>query len=225
MKKLSRGAWIAVAAVATIPATLAIAEAVDGGRWQTSPETRSRLEEGRLAMAKAALQLNADQEKLWAPVEEQIRDAFKAREARRAEWDKKREERKAEKTDGGDATQAKRPDLAERFEKISTRLSERADRMKAFSAAFKPFYASLTDQQKDVLRPLVHELAPGFGRGGHDGPRWGFGGWGPGGGPDRHHGWFHGDRGDPDGQGGPGMQDDGHDQDGGPAQAEPEKKG
>jgi hypothetical protein len=224
MKKLSRGAWIAVAAVATIPATLAIAETMDGGRWQTSPETRSRLEEGRLAMAKAALQLNADQEKLWAPVEEQIRNAFKAREARRAEWDKKREERKAEKTDGGDATQAKRPDLAERFEKISTRLSERADRMKAFSAAFKPFYASLTDQQKDVLRPLVHELAPGFGRGGHHGPRWGFGGWGPGGGPDRHHGWFHGDRGDPDGQGGPGMQDDGH-QDGGPAQAEPEKKG
>ena len=71
---------------------------------------------------------------------------------------------------------------------MSTRLSERADRMKAFSSAFTPFYASLSDEQKDVLRPLVHELAPGFGRGGHHGPRWAFGGWGPGG-DGRHHGW------------------------------------
>jgi hypothetical protein len=54
MKNLSRGAWIAVAAAAAIPATLAIAETADGGRWQMTPETRSRLEEGRLAMAKAA---------------------------------------------------------------------------------------------------------------------------------------------------------------------------
>jgi hypothetical protein len=221
MKNLSRGAWIAVAAAAAIPATLAIAKTADGGRWQTTPETRSRLEEGRLAMAKAALQLNADQEKLWAPVEAQVRDSFKAREAQRAEWDKKREERKAEKTDGGETTQAKRPDLAERFEKMSTRLSERADRMKAFSSAFKPFYASLSDEQKDVLRPLVHELAPGFGRGGHHGPHWAFGGWGPGGGPGRHHGWHGGH----DGRGGPAMQDDGPDQDGAPAQAEPDKKG
>jgi len=225
MKNLSRGTWIAIAAVAAIPATVAIARTADRAGWQMTPETRSRLEEGRLAMAKAALQLNADQEKLWAPVEAQVRDTFKAREARRAEWDKKRQERQAEKTADGEAKEAKRPDLAERFEKMSARLSERADRMKSFSSAFKPFYASLSDEQKDVLRPLVHDLAPGFGKGGHGGSHWAFGGWGPGGGPGRHHGWHGGDRGGPDGQGGPGMRDDGQDKDGGPAQTEPDKKG
>jgi hypothetical protein len=186
-----------------------------------TPETRSRLEEGRLAMVKAALQLNADQEKLWAPVEAQVRDAFKAREDKRAEWQKNREERKAEKS-GQEAE--KRPDLADRFERMSTRLSERADRMKAFSAAFKPFYASLTDEQKDVLRPLAREFAPGFGKGGPGGHRFAFGGWGPGGWGHHHHGWFGGDRGRPDSRDGPGMQD-GPDQDGGPQQAEPDKKG
>jgi len=159
MKNLSRGAWLAVAAVAAIPATIAIAKTADNAGWRMTPETRSRLEDGRLAMAKVALKLNADQEKLWAPVEQQVRDTFKVREERRAERAKKREERKAEKSEGGEH---KRADLAARYEKISQRVSERADRLKAFSSAFTPFYASLSDEQKDVLRPLMRELAPGF---------------------------------------------------------------
>ena len=79
MKNLSRGAWLAVAAVAAIPATIAIAKTADNAGWRMTPETRSRLEDGRLAMAKVALKLNADQEKLWAPVEQQVRDTFKVR--------------------------------------------------------------------------------------------------------------------------------------------------
>jgi hypothetical protein len=222
MKNLSRGAWLAVAAVAAIPATIAIAKTADNAGWRMTPETRSRLEDGRLAMAKVALKLNADQEKLWAPVEQQVRDTFKVREERRAERAKKREERKAEKSEGGEH---KRGDLAARYEKISQRVSERADRLKAFSSAFTPFYASLSDEQKDVLRPLMRELSPGFGMHGHHGPRWAFGGWGPGGGP-RHHGWHGGDRGGHDRQGAPGMQDNnGPDNDGGPADVEPDKKG
>lgn len=222
MQNLSRGSWLAIAAVAAIPTTIAIAKTADRAGWQITPETRSRLEDGRLAMAKVALRLNADQEKLWAPVEQQVRDTFKAREERRAERIKMREERKTEKSDSGEQ---KRRDLAARFEKMSQRLSERAERMKAFSSAFTPFYASLSDEQKDVLRPLMRELAPGFGRRGHQGPRWAYGSWGPGGGPRHHHGWHGGDRGGPDGQGAPGMQDNGPDNDGGLAPAEPDKKG
>ena len=215
MKTLSRGTWLALAAVAAIPATVAIAKTVDNAGWRMTPETRSRLEDGKLAMVKAALQLTPDQEKLWAPVEAQVRDSFKAREARMEEWKKKREERKAENEKDGEH---KRPDLAQRFEKLSQRVAERADRLKAFSSAFSPFYASLSDEQKDVLRPLVSQLSPGFGGRGHRFAD----GWGPGG---RHHGWFghegHG------GRGGPQMQEDGDDNDGGPAQApaEPDKKG
>ncbi len=137
-------------------------------------------------MVKAALQLTPDQEKLWAPVEAQVRDTFKAREAKIEEWKKKREERKAENEKGGEHKHA---DLAQRFEKLSQRAAERADRLKAFSSAFSPFYASLSDEQKDVLRPLARQLSPGFGGRGHRFAD----GWGPGG---RHHGWFgHGGHG------------------------------
>jgi len=204
MKTLSRGTWIALAAVVAVPATVAIAKTADKAGWNLSPETRSRLEEGKLAMVKTALQLTPDQEKLWAPVETQVREGFKARQARMEEWKKKREERKAEEEKGGEQ---KRPDLADRFQKISQRMSERADRMKAFSSAFTPFYASLSDDQKDVLRPLMHQLMPG----GHHGHRFA-GGWGPGG---RHEGGWFGH----EGKGG--SMHDNDDDDRGP----PDKKG
>lgn len=195
MKTISRGAWLALAAVVAVPSTLAIAKSYDHGGWRTmTPETRSRLEDGRIAMAKTALQLNADQEKLWQPVEEQVRASFKLRADKRAERAQKRAERQAQK---GERSEKKRADLSERYEKRSQRLSERAERAKAFSAAFKPFYASLSDEQKDVLRPLMRQLSPGMsGHHGHHGKRWSSGGWGPGGGPERggwHHRGGHGD--------------------------------
>ncbi|MBY0558975.1 Spy/CpxP family protein refolding chaperone [Hyphomicrobium sp.] len=193
MKNLSRGTWIALAAVVAVPATVAIAKPDIAGWRQMTPDTRARLQEGRIAMVKAALQLTPDQEKLWAPVETQVRDAFKAHEARMEEWKKKREERKAEEEKGGEQ---KRPDLADRFQKMSQRMTERADRMKAFTTAFSPFYASLSDEQKDALRPLLKQLMPG----GHHGHRFADG-WGPGG---RHHGGWS----DHGGKGGPQMHDD-----------------
>jgi hypothetical protein len=209
MKTLSRGTWIALAAVVAVPATVAIAKTDNAGWRQMTPDTRARLQEGRVAMVKAALQLTPDQEKLWAPVETQVREGFKAREAWMEEWKKKREERKAEREKGGEQ---KRPDLADRFQKMSLRMTERADRMKAFTAAFTPFYASLSDEQKDALRPLLKQLIPG----GHHGHRFA-GGWGPGG---RHHGGWS----DHGGKGGPQMHDDDDgDRDGG--SAPPDKKG
>ena len=68
-------------------------------------------------------------------------------------------------------------------------MTERAERMKTFAGAFKPFYASLSDEQKEVLRPLARDLMPGMGGRGHKGPRWAQGGWGERGG---HHGRGHG---------------------------------
>ena len=219
MKNLSRGTWIALAAVVAVPATVAIAKTADNGGWhRMSPETRSRLEDGRLAMAKTALQLTPDQEKLWAPIEAQLRDTFKAREAKMEEWKKKREERKADQAND----EKKRPDLAARFERMSKKMSERADRMKAFSSAFSPFYASLSDEQKEVMRPLMRQLQPGFGHGPH-GHRFADG-WGPGG---RHHGGPGGWNGLRDGHGPQMQKDDGDDDKGGPEQApaDPDNKG
>jgi hypothetical protein len=220
MKNLSRGTWLALAAVIAVPTTVAIAKTSDRMGWRMTPETRSRIEDGRIAMVKAALQLTADQEKLWAPVESQVRDSFKAREEKRAERAKKREERKAARESGA---KRERADMAERFERMSERLSKRADRMKAFSTAFTPFYASLSDEQKDVLRPLMHQLRPGFG-GRHHRPHWAFGdGWGPGG---RHHGGWSGHHGHHGGPDGPGMKNDGPNDQGGPASDDdPDQKG
>lgn len=206
MKTLSRSAWIAIAAVLAVPATIAIAKNYERGGWsRMSPETRERLQDGRMAMAKAALKLTPDQEKLWTPVEEQVRAQFKDRAEKRAEREKMREERRAareaRKAEGGDGNRGegrgdrKRADLSERFETMSADLTKRAERMTAFSGAFKPFYASLNDEQKDVLRPLIRDLAPGFGRGGRGhGKRWAHGG-GWGGHGKGHHGWG-GKRGD-----------------------------
>lgn len=203
MMKLSRGALAAIAAAVAVPASVAIAHNFDrhGGGWhRMSPDARARLDEGRLAMAKTALKLNADQEKLWAPVETEIRAGFKLRAERMEEREKMREERRAARDADkqGDAKtgDAKRPDISERFEKMSQRMGERAERMKAFSAAFKPFYASLSDEQKEVLRPLMREMMPGGGRGhgkrwahgGDEGRGWGHGGWG-------RHGGHHEGRG------------------------------
>ena len=203
MIKLSRGAWMAIAAVAAVPVTVAVAKTVEHAGWhQMSPETRARLDEGKLAMVKVALKLSPDQEKLWTPIEAQVRATFKDREAKHAEHQKMREEFEKLRAEN------KRPDMAERLDKMSQNMSERAEKLKAFSGSFKPFYASLSDEQKDVLRPLAHDFMPGMGGRGHGGKRWSFGGWGGQDGDDRH-GWgggrHHGER----GERGDHMRDDG----------------
>jgi hypothetical protein len=153
----TRRAGVATAAIlmlAAVPATLGIAQT------QTQPpaarpggppaEVRARLRDGRIAMIKEALRLDETQLKLWAPVETQLRAAFAARQKARAD----RRER-WERRDGG----RDRPSLADRLDRRSQRLTERAERTKALADAFRPFYASLSDEQKAVagvvLRPAV----------------------------------------------------------------------
>ncbi len=200
MRKLSRGALAAIAIAVLVPAGFAVAKSVEHGRWyQMSPETRARLDEGKLAMAKTALKLNGEQEKLWSAVETEVRAASKARAAKMAEWKKMREEREKAGTDG------KRPDMAERLDKMTQHMTERAERMKAFTSAFKPLYATLSDEQKDVVKPLMRQFMPGMGRGHHGGGRWAHGG-------GREGGWGgHHKRGDHDDRGARGHrgQDDG----------------
>ena len=206
--KVSRAAWIALAAVVAVPVTVAVAKQGDHRGWSNiSPETRTRLDEGKIAMAKAALKLTAEQEKLWAPLEEQARAFMKARQDKMAERKKERDERRAEKK--ADGAEKKRPDMAERLVKMSEKLSERADRMKSFSTAFTPFYASLSDEQKEVLRPLARQFGPGLGGRGDKGPRWAHGGgWGHGG-KHGHGGW--GDRHERGDRGGANVNDAGPD--------------
>jgi LTXXQ motif family protein len=192
MNNLSRALAVTLMA-ATIPATIVLAQQAAPAdqppvaqKSETqrgpSPETIARLQDGRVAMAKAALKLSPDQEKLWVPVEDKIRAGFeerrKAREARQA----KREERRAEKqAEAQDGKKGERLALPERIEKRSERLTARAAKMteqaakaKEFAEVLKPLYASFSEEQKAVAgRVLSH-----FGQDGHGprGNRWAMGG-------------------------------------------------
>ena len=99
--------------------------------------------------------LNEAQLKLWEPVEAQLRASFDARQKLRADWRAARERGPGE-----------RPSLADRVDRMSQRLTERAERAKALATVFRPFYASLTEDQKDVANVLMRRALRG-----HDG--WG----------------------------------------------------
>jgi outer membrane lipoprotein-sorting protein len=110
-----------------------------------SPDVIARLQDGRIAMAKEALKLNDAQLKLWAPVEEQLRSRFAARRERMAKWQQARQQ-------GQRGAELSLPD---RLDRASQRMAERAERLKAFNAAFRPFYDSLNDEQKTTARVLL----------------------------------------------------------------------
>lgn len=189
MKPFPRSLGLALL-IGVSPIAVLVAQAARDGGWNMSAESRERLQDGRLAAAKATLKLTPEQEKLWAPIEEQVRTMYKERADKRAEREKRREERRAERDKAGDqkagdqksADNRQRPNVAERYERIAKRLSDRADKMKAFSSAFSPFYASLTDAQKEVVGPAMRQLRVAqLGRGdrGHGHHRgWHDGGWG-----------------------------------------------
>jgi hypothetical protein len=193
MNNLSRALAAALMA-ATVPATIVLAQQADPNqpaveksetRRGPSPETLARLEDGRIAFAKAALKLTPEQEKLWAPVEAKMRAGFEERREARAKWQEKREERRADRKSKGDEAkgdEGKRERLAlpDRIEKRSQRLTDRAAKMteqaakvKEFAEVLKPLYATFSDEQKAVADRALNQ----FGRDGHGkkGPRWAMG--------------------------------------------------
>lgn len=160
--RLARFAVPAMLALA-IPAAAAFAQAQDQQPPRPtgpSPETLARLQDGRIAMIKETLRLNETQLRLWAPVEAQMRASFATRQ-------KAREERRQARQQGASA-----PSLPDRLDRASQRMAERAEQMKAFSEVFRPFYASLSDDQKAVAGVVLRQSFGG-GRGFHGhGRRW-----------------------------------------------------
>lgn len=188
MNNLSRALAVVLMA-ATVPATIVLAQQAPGDtpsaeksetRRGPSPETIARLEDGRIAFAKAALKLSPEQEKLWAPVEAKIRAGFEERREARAKWQAKREERRADRQAKGDDDKGEKLALPDRIEKRSERLTnraakmtERAAKVKEFAETLKPLYASFSEEQKAVADRVLNH----FGRDGrdHKGPRWAMG--------------------------------------------------
>jgi hypothetical protein len=150
---------IAVAAVlALAPLTGGTYAAADDSAQQHSrfsPEDRAAFLDARIAALKAGLELNADQEKNWQPLESAMRDLAKERAARFAEWRQRREA-------GGDQAGGFNP--IDRLTRFSERLSARAADLQKLAAAAKPLYDSLDDGQKRRFAILF--------RGGMGGGHW-----------------------------------------------------
>jgi hypothetical protein len=197
MSKLSRALAITVLA-ASVPAGIVLAQqatepetppaaAEQSDERGPSQEMQTRLEDGRIAMAKAALKLTPEQEKLWAPVEEKIRADYAEHRKEREDWRAKREERRADRDKDGKREKLALPERIEkRTERMTERagkMTERAEKLKEFAAVVKPFYAALSDEQKEVADHLLSRFTrDGHGdRGRGHGRRWAMGsGWGHG---------------------------------------------
>ena len=130
-------------------------------QMRMNPEDRQAMLDARIAGVHAGLKLNADQEKLWPPVEAAVRDFAKLR------IDRANARMKAEDNAQGNANGQQTPDDP------VARLRERAENMATSAAALKkiadaadPLYKTLDEGQKRRLAVLTHHGRMGGGEGG-----------------------------------------------------------
>jgi hypothetical protein len=127
------------------------------GHMRMNPEDRAAFADARIAAVHAGLKLNADQEKLWPPVEAAVKDFAKLR------IDRANARMNAMRDDNRDRQKSDDP---------VARLRDRAEAMGATAAAMKkiadaadPLYKTLDDGQKRRLAILTH-MEGRFGRDG-----------------------------------------------------------
>jgi hypothetical protein len=159
---------------------------IPGGRMfermsRFSPEDRAAFFDARVAAIHAGLRLTPDQEKLWPALEGATRDAMKTM------MDERQKMRAA-----GPATNP-----IDRLQRRAELLTLRGQSMQKIADAARPFYGSLTDEQKHRLPILMH--AGGGGGRERVGMWMHQHGWGRGGGEGGGPGWRQGRMGPDDG--------------------------
>jgi hypothetical protein len=129
-------------------------------QMRMNPEDRAAFVDARIAAVHAGLKLNADQEKLWPPVEAAVRDFAKLR------IDRANARMKIEGDGQGQQQGQQTPDDP------VARLRDRADNMATSAAALKkiadaadPLYKTLDEGQKRRLAMLTHHGRFGGGEG------------------------------------------------------------
>ncbi len=129
--------------------------------FEMSREDRQAMLDGRIAGAKAMLKLNAEQEKLWGPVETSLREVGAQRMAMR-------EQRREENKTGRD--NASKADPVVRMKEQATRMQQHAAAMGKLADASAPLYASLDEAQKRRFSMLLRQGGgPGDRMGHHHG--------------------------------------------------------
>lgn len=126
-------------------------------RGPMSSEDRAAFTDARIAALHAGLKLNADQEKLWPPVEEAIRGLVKQR---RDAWTARRERFAGMNAGMGDDIRQDMPGLL-RF--MADRQAASADALRKLADASAPLYTSLDEGQKRRLAILSRFMRPGGG--------------------------------------------------------------
>ncbi|GLK82227.1 Spy/CpxP family protein refolding chaperone [Ancylobacter defluvii] len=220
----------AAALLASVTFGIAAPNLRAGGPERPSPEqmaaNAAAMSDARIAALKAGLKLTPDQEKLWPALETALGDYSKERIEVRKEWREKREAQRdqrragpppgapAPQADAGSAAPPPPPggpapqadagpagpdrDLVARLEQRADRMVARGTALKQLAEAAAPLYQSLDEAQKHrfnvLFREAQGERLAEWRRDRHHGPQ-------------RGHGWEHGDRrefGRPP-HGGPGM--------------------
>jgi hypothetical protein len=129
-----------------------------GGRQGLSQDDFNRFVDARVAAIKAGLKLNADQERLWQPVEDAIRrnsgERFTRYEQRR---------------------QRQSMDFMQQLETRGAMMTENAQRASALATAMRPLWNSFSEDQKRVAPRLMRSAAGGEGRRERRGRRGGHG--------------------------------------------------
>ncbi len=133
-------------------------------RVELSPQDRTAIADARIAAVHAGLALTPDQEKLWPPVEQAIRDFAKLRIDRANARMQAKKEKKESKKDDAQKQQAAVDQVA-RLREQADRMAETAAALKKIADAADPLYKTLDDGQKRRLMVLTR-MNHGFGMGG-----------------------------------------------------------
>ncbi|WP_439922576.1 Spy/CpxP family protein refolding chaperone [Nitrobacter sp. JJSN] len=121
---------------------------------QFSPQDRTAFADARIAAVHAGLKLTPDQEKLWPPVEQAVRDFAKLR------IDRANARMQSTKDD---AREQQAPvDPVARLRTRADRMAETAAALKKIADAADPLYKTLDDGQKRRLTVLTR-MGHGFG--------------------------------------------------------------
>lgn len=111
-------------------------------RFVPSPEDRAAFQDARIAALHAGLTLTPDQEKLWPPVEQALRDFGKLVADQRQKF---RDEKQS-------------LDPVARLQMRSDNMIARGQALKKLADAEAPLYAALTDAQKHRVPVLVRAI-------------------------------------------------------------------
>jgi zinc resistance-associated protein len=111
-----------------------------------SPEDIEAFADARLAALHAGLKLSGDQERMWPPVEEAIRNLTKLRREQFRAWRESRDQ--------------PRDDLPALLRSMADRQGARAEALRRLADAAAPLYATFDEGQKRRLRLLARHMRP-----------------------------------------------------------------